>query len=91
MASRLTSRIVIGLVAGIATGLLMNLTMVNPVPAADWFTIVTDIFLRLIKMIIAPLVFGTLVAGIAHMGDTAALGRIGARTLGWFVARAWCR
>ncbi|MGN6122957.1 MAG: dicarboxylate/amino acid:cation symporter, partial [Sphingomonas oligoaromativorans] len=44
-----------------------------------------DLFLRLIKMIIAPLVFSTLVVGIAHMGDTSALGRIGARTLGWFL------
>ena len=42
-------------------------------------------FLRLIKMIIAPLVFATLVSGIAHMGDTAALGRVGARSIGWFV------
>jgi Na+/H+-dicarboxylate symporter len=36
-------------------------------------------------MIIAPLVFSTLVAGIAHMGDVAALGRVGVRSLGWFV------
>ena len=42
-------------------------------------------FLRLIKMIIAPLVFSTLVAGIAHMGDIAALGRVGVRSLGWFI------
>src|ERR1044071_7658121 len=37
-------------------------------------------------MIIAPLVLSTLVVGIAHMGDTAALGRVGAKALGWFVA-----
>ncbi len=36
-------------------------------------------------MIIAPLVFATLVAGVAHMGDTAALGRVGARTMAWFI------
>ena len=36
-------------------------------------------------MIIAPLVFSTLVVGIAHMGDTAALGRVGAKAVGWFV------
>jgi Na+/H+-dicarboxylate symporter len=36
-------------------------------------------------MIIAPLVFSTLVAGIAHMGDVAALGRVGIRSLGWFI------
>ncbi len=52
----------------------MNQSITDPErlkAAADWFTILTDIFLRLIKMIIAPLVFATLVAGIAHMGDTA--------------------
>jgi Na+/H+-dicarboxylate symporter len=52
---------------------------------ASGFQIVTTVFLNLIKMIIAPLVFATLVAGIAHMGDTGALGRIGARAVGWFI------
>ena len=52
---------------------------------ADYLSIVTALFLRLIKMIIAPLVFSTLVAGIAHMGDIAALGRVGIRSLGWFI------
>ncbi len=46
----------------------------------------TDLFLRLIKMIIAPLVFSTLVAGIAHMEDAAAVGRVGAKTMGWFIS-----
>jgi Na+/H+-dicarboxylate symporter len=50
-----------------------------------YFKVVTDVFLRLIGMIIAPLVLSTLVAGIAHMGDTSALGRVGVRTLLWFV------
>jgi Na+/H+-dicarboxylate symporter len=49
------------------------------------FSLVTTIFLNLIKMIIAPLVFATLVAGIAHMGDTKALGRVGVRAVGWFI------
>src|SRR5438034_3710804 len=52
---------------------------------ADYLSIVTALFLRLIKMIIAPLVFSTLVAGIAHMGDVAALGRVGLRSLVWFI------
>ena len=42
-------------------------------------------FLRLIKMIIAPLVFSTLVVGIAHMGDAASVGRIFVKAMGWFV------
>ena len=49
------------------------------------FSLVTTIFLNLIKMVIAPLVFATLVAGIAHMGDTRALGRVGVRAVGWFI------
>jgi len=48
-------------------------------------SIITDVFLRLIKMIIAPLVFATLIAGIANMGVGAQLGRIGARTVLWFL------
>ena len=50
----------------------------------DIITILTDIFLRLIKMIIAPLVFATLVVGVAKLGDLNAVGRIGGKTLLWF-------
>jgi Na+/H+-dicarboxylate symporter len=53
--------------------------------AAENLSIVTDVFLRLIKMIIAPLVFSTLVAGIAHMEDAGAVGRVGVKALGWFI------
>jgi Na+/H+-dicarboxylate symporter len=52
---------------------------------AHYISVLTTVFLHLIKMIIAPLVLSTLVVGIAHMGDTAALGRVGAKALGWFV------
>jgi hypothetical protein len=52
---------------------------------AGYFGIMTDIFLRLIKMIIAPLVFATLVSGLANMGDSKTVGRIGTKALGWFV------
>jgi Na+/H+-dicarboxylate symporter len=52
---------------------------------AEYLSIVTALFLRLIKMIIAPLVFSTLVAGIAHMGGVAALGRVGLRSILWFI------
>ena len=51
----------------------------------DGLKIITDIFLRLIKMIIAPLVFATLVAGIAHMEDAGQVGRVGMKTLFWFI------
>ncbi|MDB5677142.1 cation:dicarboxylase symporter family transporter, partial [Sphingomonas bacterium] len=93
MAKRLTTFILIGLVLGLVVGWLLNAHYNADTPAsaaqlktiAGYFGVVTTIFLRLIKMIIAPLVFTTLVVGIAHMGDTGALGRVGLKALGWFV------
>ena len=49
------------------------------------FSLLADIFLRLIKMIVAPLVFSTLVVGVAKLGDIQAVGRIGGKTLLWFI------
>ncbi|HOY76513.1 MAG TPA: dicarboxylate/amino acid:cation symporter [Hyphomonadaceae bacterium] len=57
---------------------------------ASYFKILSDIFLRLIKMIVAPLVLTTLTVGIAHLGGGAAVGRIGARTMAWFVTASLC-
>ena len=87
MAKRLTFWIMVGLLMGIVAGyaLHLGLSEAQQAEAGEYFSIVTTVFLRLIKMIIAPLVFATLVSGIAHMGDTAALGRVGARTIGWFL------
>ena len=93
MAQKLTRYILIALVLGIISGWAINYAIDNGTPQsaerlksiADYLSIVTTLFLRLIKMIIAPLVFSTLVAGIAHMGDVAALGRVGIRSLLWFI------
>jgi len=93
MAKRLTKFILLALVLGIIAGWATNALIDDGTPAsaerlksiADYLSIVTALFLRLIKMIIAPLVFSTLVAGIAHMGDIAALGRIAFRSIGWFI------
>ena len=87
MAKRLTLYIMIGLVLGIIVGAIMNATMTTEAIAGvgKWFGLVTTVFLRLIKMIIAPLVFATLVSGIVHMGDTASLGRVGLKTMTWFI------
>lgn len=52
----------------------------------EYFSILSDIFLRLIKMIVGPLVFTTLVVGVAKVGDIKAVGRIGGKTLLWFVS-----
>jgi Na+/H+-dicarboxylate symporter len=88
MANRLTFYIMIGLALGIITGAILHATVLDPAMLTligKWFGLVTTIFLRLIKMLIAPLVFATLVSGIVHMGDTASLGRVGAKTIGWFL------
>lgn len=52
----------------------------------EYFALLSDIFLRLIKMIVAPLVFTTLVVGVAKVGDIKAVGRIGGKTMLWFVS-----
>ena len=93
MANKLTKFILFALVLGVIVGWATHSALDQGTPEsaallksiADNLGIVTSLFLRLIKMIIAPLVFSTLVVGIAHMGDTAALGRVGARSLGWFI------
>lgn len=53
---------------------------------ASRFSILSDIFLRLIKMIIAPLVFAVLVLGVAKVGDFGSVGRIGLKTLIYFTS-----
>jgi Na+/H+-dicarboxylate symporter len=75
------------MVLGVVIGFVLNRTLspASAVEVAGYLSIVTDVFLRLIKMVIGPLVFSTLVVGIAHMEDSAAIGRVGIKTLGWFV------
>ena len=87
MNNRFTLFIVAAMIAGIIVGLACNayLSADHIKAVAGVLGVVTDVFLRLIKMIIAPLVFSTLVAGIAHMEDAAAIGRVGAKTMVWFV------
>src|SRR5690349_7114001 len=83
----LTLFVLVAMIAGVAVGYVLH----QQQPSASWpaiaanFKLITDIFLRLIKMIIAPLVLSTLVVGIAHMGGTGSLGRVGVRTLLWFI------
>jgi len=91
--NRQTLYVAIALILGIVVGEILNLTLGNfgtiqPNPVLsqiiDVFSVLTDIFLRLIKMIIAPLVFSTLVVGMAKMGDIQTVGRIGIKALLWF-------
>jgi Na+/H+-dicarboxylate symporter len=86
--NRLTRYILIALVMGLITGYAINRLAASPEQAKDiagYLGIVTDVFLRLIKMIIAPLVLSTLIVGIAHMGSGGAVGRTFVRTLAWFI------
>lgn len=83
----LTGWILIAMLAGVVIGLLVhyNASPGTIVSFSGGISVITDIFLRLIKMIIAPLVFSTLVVGIAKLGDVKAVGRIGGKTLLWFM------
>ncbi|OIN56592.1 dicarboxylate/amino acid:cation symporter [Arsenicibacter rosenii] len=78
----ITTRIFLGMVLGILIGYFFPATD-SGFSGTD-LNILSKVFLRLIKMIIGPLVFSTLVVGIAKLGDFKAVGRIGLKTLGYF-------
>ena len=86
--NRLTLWILVAMVVGIVVGYAMHTGMeaTSRKEVADNLKILTDIFLRLVKMIIAPLVFSTLVVGIAKLGDMKTVGRVGGRALLWFIS-----
>ena len=86
--NKLTAMILISMLVGILTGHLYRSNVTDPAAIAAFasnISILTDIFLRLIKMIIAPLVFSTLVVGIAKMGDSQTVGRVGIKAMAWFM------
>ena len=86
--NKLTAMILIRMLVGILTGHLYRSNVTDPAAIAAFasnISILTDIFLRLIKMIIAPLVFSTLVVGIAKMGDSQTVGRVGIKAMAWFM------
>ncbi len=80
--------ILIAMVLGILVGYMIFTSFPDKKAAkeiADYVSIVSDVFLRLIKMLIGPLVFSTLVVGIAHMGDAKSVGRVFGKAIGWFL------
>ncbi|CAN5500732.1 dicarboxylate/amino acid:cation symporter [soil metagenome] len=80
--------ILIAMVIGILIGYMIFIGFPDKAGAAQiagYVSIMSDVFLRLIKMLIGPLVFSTLVVGIAHMGDAASVGRVFGKAMGWFV------
>jgi Na+/H+-dicarboxylate symporter len=89
MSGKFTLLIVAGMILGIVVGYACHVLWPDPATAtaiSGYIGLITTIFLRLIKMIIAPLVFSTLIVGIAHMGDSSSIGRIGIKTMGWFIS-----
>ena len=85
------------ILAGMALGVIVGYAVHVGIPASDpWFDhlsktfkLLSDIFLNLIKLLVAPLVLSTIVVGIAHMGDSGALGRIGFRAITWFIVASF--
>ncbi|MFM8332334.1 MAG: dicarboxylate/amino acid:cation symporter [Candidatus Methylumidiphilus sp.] len=91
--NRQTVYVLAALVLGIVAGEILNLSFGGPELAGQnpvllqitgVLSVLTDIFMRLIKMIIAPLVFATLVVGMGKMGDGHTVGRIGGKAILWF-------
>ncbi|AGB77743.1 Na+/H+ dicarboxylate symporter [Enterobacteriaceae bacterium strain FGI 57] len=87
-ANKLTVFIVIFMLAGILTGAMIHsYASADSITAwSDNITLLTDIFLRLIKMVIAPLVFSTLTVGIMRLGETSTIGRVGGKAMVWFIS-----
>ena len=92
MKNRLTYYILGAMVAGIITGILVN-KGTSPEFVNSFATnikLLATIFIRLVQMIIAPLVFSTLVVGIAKLGDLKTVGRVGGKALLWFINATLC-
>ncbi len=86
--NRLTLYIVIAMILGIVAGYIIN-TNCSPEFIKDFapkIKLLATIFLRLVQMIIAPLVFATLVVGIAKLGDLKTVGRVGGKAMIWFIS-----
>ena len=76
----LPMQMMLGLVLGVIVG-----AFTNPEFAQTWFRPLGDLFIRLIRMVVVPLVFATLVAGAAGISDVSKLGRVAVRTLVLFM------
>lgn len=85
---RLTTYIIIAMFIGILVGYAIHLQADAETIASfsEKIKLLTTIFLRLVQMVIAPLVFTTLVVGIAKLGDLSAVGRVGGKAMLWFIS-----
>lgn len=83
---QLHTKILIGLLAGVITGLLANLADIEWLrQALVWLELVGTAFIRLVTMIVIPLVVSSLMVGTASLGDIRKLGRIGSKTLIYYL------
>lgn len=87
----LTTKIFIGLLSGMVVGIIMNLfvpsSYVRDTVLVDGiFQVVGSGFIRLMKMLVVPLVFCSLVCGASAIGDTKAIGKVGGRTIVFYLA-----
>ena len=80
----LTTQILVGLVVGVLVGLVLHYSFEANATAIAWVRVLSRIFLSLIKVIIAPLIFSTLVVGIAGAGSLKEVGRIGLKAIVYF-------
>lgn len=89
MDKRLTLWILAGMILGVAVGYTVHQNFAPDSTQFEYLTktfkLLSDIFLNLIKLLVAPLILSTIVVGIAHMSDSSALGRIGFRAITWFI------
>ncbi|GAC1420681.1 MAG: cation:dicarboxylase symporter family transporter [Flavisolibacter sp.] len=85
---RFSIYIIVALILGIATGYTVH-EATTPIVAKDFsgqVKLLSTIFIRLVQMIIAPLVFTTLVSGISKLGDMKTVGRVGGKAILWFIS-----
>ena len=83
---KLQSRILIGLLGGIVVGLVAKVTGAEPLyRAVTAFEVLGTLFIRLVTMVVIPLVVASLFVGIAALGDIRKIGRVGGKTLVYFV------
>ncbi|WP_290865321.1 cation:dicarboxylase symporter family transporter [Flavobacterium sp.] len=87
----LTFQIIIAMLLGAILGIIIHNNYDTSITKefSDKIKILATIFIRLVQMIISPLVFTTLVVGIAKLGDIKTVGRVGGKALGWFFSASF--
>ncbi len=87
MRRHFTLIILVAMIAGLGGGWLAHdtLSKADAARLAGSLDLVTGVFINLIKMIIAPLIFATLTSGVARMEGGGRAGRVGGRTIAWFL------